>query len=688
MPYEIKKEQGDPDGEFCVYEKDGKKIKCHPTQKEADDHMAALYANVEEAKGKSLDTDMLVALGGEIKSLGNGKYGGTLIRFTPKGDYDLTGDRFDADTNYGFRAGETKTAHLFFHHAQPLKTKSGKQFQIEDEIGTAELTITDESIEIIAQARKEYDALLARSLKSLGWSSGTANHLVKREQEEKGFYIKRWLLGDDVSMTPTPAEKRNAVYAMKALPKFEIDDALPTGSAEGTVSPATQAQGSNSNSNVTNSGGNEMDEKEMKALADAQKTLTDANTAQVKAIEEKDKEIKSLTARLDVVEKALKAEPPAGGTVKVNPEQKYPYKSFVKNTKGAIMDATGYGEMLQDVVAASSGTHSVSARLANWTDMNTKALKAASGLNVATPSEGGFFVQTDHATELIRMMVEYDDIIARLRKLPLAAGADGVTINGVDETSRASTIWGGILAYWLAEADAPTASKPKFREIKLEVKGLGALYYATDKLLKLAPTLGAEVSLGFREAMAFKVQDAVINGTGAGKPLGIYNSGSIVSVAKETNQTAVTLLHENISKMKARMFPSSFKNAIWLANIDTQPQWDTLAFTIGAAGVLSPYIQYSTEGVLMVHGRPVIFTEHCQTLGTTGDIYLWDPSSYYFIDLGAVEEASSIHIAFTTFDTCFRFGYYCDGQPKLASALTPAHGSNTLTTHVKLDTRG
>jgi HK97 family phage major capsid protein len=351
------------------------------------------------------------------------------------------------------------------------------------------------------------------------------------------------------------------------------------------------------------------------------------------------------------------------------------------------VDATGYGEFLQDVMAGCAPSPSVSPRLAAVTDMATKSMKAASGLNVAIPSQGGFFVQTDHNAELVREMITGGQVLSGVRRIPLGAGADSVTFNGVDETSRASTIWGGILAYWVQEATAATASKPKFREIKLETKGLAALYYATDKLLKLAPALGAEVSQGFREAMTFKVEDAIINGTGAGKPLGLMNAGSLVSVTKESGQAATTILHDNMVKMKARLFPSSWANAVWLSNPDCSPQIDALAFGIGVAGVLSPYVTYGADGITRVLGRPVVYTEHCQTLGTTGDLILWDPASYYFIDLGAVEEASSIHVAFTTYDTCFRFIYYCDGQPKLASALTPAHGSNTLTNQVKLDTR-
>lgn len=51
MPYKIEKRGG----EFCVVKStDDSTVKCHPTEQEAKDHMAALYANVPDAKGKGM----------------------------------------------------------------------------------------------------------------------------------------------------------------------------------------------------------------------------------------------------------------------------------------------------------------------------------------------------------------------------------------------------------------------------------------------------------------------------------------------------------------------------------------------------------------------------------------------------------------------------------------------------------
>ena len=86
-------------------------------------------------------------------------------------------------------------------------------------------------------------------------------------------------------------------------------------------------------------------------------------------------------------------------------------------------------------------------------------------------------------------------------------------------------------------------------------------------------------------------------------------------------------------------------------------------------------------------GRPVIPVEYCETLGTTGDIILADLKAYASGVNGGVDAAMSIHLRFDYNESCFRFITQVDGQPWLASAITPYKGSNTLSPFVVLATR-
>src|SRR3990172_1526669 len=105
---------------------------------------------------------------------------------------------------------------------------------------------------------------------------------------------------------------------------------------------------------------------------------------------------------------------------------------------------------------------------------------AASGLSESVPSDGGFLVQQDFSNELLKQVFETGVLASRCRRIPISGTSNSIKINGIDETSRASTRSGGILGYWEDESALKTATKPKFRKIELNLKKLIGLSYATD----------------------------------------------------------------------------------------------------------------------------------------------------------------------------------------------------------------
>jgi HK97 family phage major capsid protein len=337
-----------------------------------------------------------------------------------------------------------------------------------------------------------------------------------------------------------------------------------------------------------------------------------------------------------------------------------------------------FGEQLQAVARAQSPNGTVDRRL----------YKAASGANEGVGSEGGFLVQQDFATDLFSQAFGQSAILSRCRPLPMSTGANSTKIVMIDETSRANgSRWGGVLAYWAAEAATVTATQPKFRDLNIDLKKLFGLAYATEENLADAPQLQSVVGEAFTEEMVFKVEDGVIEGTGAGMPLGVLNAGCTVSVSKETGQAAASIVYENLTKMWARMHPRFKANAVWLINPDVNPALDSLALSVGTGALPANYISYGTDGVMRIKGKPVIEVEYASTLGTVGDIMLADFSQYYLAQKNGVQAASSIHVRFIYDEMTFRFIYRVDGQPRFASALTPFKGSNTLSPFVTLATR-
>ncbi len=312
------------------------------------------------------------------------------------------------------------------------------------------------------------------------------------------------------------------------------------------------------------------------------------------------------------------------------------------------------------------------------------------GLNEGIPAEGGFLVQTQHVNELLKRTYEMGALASRVRKIPVAANANGLTINAVAEDNRATgSRWGGVQSYWLHEAGTKTPSMPAFRQMELKLKKLIGLCYSTDELLQDTTALESIISQAFSEDFAWMIDNAVYRGNGVGQPLGITGHASTVAVAAEPAQPANTILFENIVNMWSRMWARSRGNAVWFINQDIEPQLFTMSLAVGVGGVpvYMPAGGASASPYGTLFGRPVVPIEQASTLGTVGDITLADLSQYLMIDKGGIQTASSIHVQFLTDQSVFRFVYRCDGMPMWNLPLTPANGTNTLSPFVQLATR-
>jgi HK97 family phage major capsid protein len=386
-------------------------------------------------------------------------------------------------------------------------------------------------------------------------------------------------------------------------------------------------------------------------------------------------EIKGLKAKIEAQE-ALEEE--KEGETQMENE---PIYAEVKDNKGPFKN---FGEQMLAVVKSSIQGAPIDSRLV--------AIQNASGANEAIPSEGGFLVQKDFADEIIKNVFETGKLAPLCRKVPISSGANGIKINGVDETNRGDGYrWGGVQGYWANEAATVTASKPKFRQIELTLNKLMALYYATDELLADASAMNSVLTEAFSDELRFKLDDAIFRGDGAGKPLGILSAGCLVSQAKETGQAADTIVFENVLNMWSRLVASSRANSVWLVNQEAEPQLYGMYLAVGTGGVpvYMPANGISGSQYSTLFGRPVIPIEHASAIGDVGDIVLADMSKYLLADKGGLNFASSMHVKFAYDEMTFRVTYRVDGQPVLASAITPYKGtsSRTLSSFVALAAR-
>lgn len=316
-----------------------------------------------------------------------------------------------------------------------------------------------------------------------------------------------------------------------------------------------------------------------------------------------------------------------------------------------------------------------------------KINNAATGMNEGNGADGGFAVQTDFAGMMMETAVKAGNILPLVDRYEVSGNSNSVKWVDIDETSVASTVYGGVQVYWAAEAGTVTATKPKLIEKKMELEKLMGVAYATYELDSDSSFISQLYSKAFTTAIQRELENTVINGVGAGKPLGFLKGNNLVSVAKESGQTASTVLWENIVKMSNRALNFNTGNYVWLCHDDVQEQLDFLAFPVGVGGV-PVYLPASAQGTIAtLKGKSIITNDNCAALGTVGDINLVDLKEYMLITKGGVQADTSMHVQFLAAENCFRFIFRANGMPKKNSALTLKNSANTRSSFVTLATR-
>ena len=337
------------------------------------------------------------------------------------------------------------------------------------------------------------------------------------------------------------------------------------------------------------------------------------------------------------------------------------------------------GEFYQ-CVAKAARTGEIDKRL---TDLLTKA---PLGMSTLDGTDGGFLAPEAVSASIMEFAFQKDSILGRTDYEEI--GAPSMVFTAVKDASRATgSRRGGTRAYWLNQAQALTASKPQFRQIRLTPHKLAVLTYVTDEQMSDTTGFALEQKLGqyAGEEIRFLVEDAIIRGSGAGLPMGILSSACLVST---TRTTSSHIKYADFCNLYSRMLPASVGRAVWLCNQDIMPDLlqmvDAGNNSVWMAGNYFPTAANAPFGT--VFGRPLLPIEYCSTLGTVGDLIFADLSMYKVCTRGGIKSASSIHVAFTTDEMAFRWTFRIDGQPWLDSAITQYKGSATQSSFLTVAT--
>jgi len=330
------------------------------------------------------------------------------------------------------------------------------------------------------------------------------------------------------------------------------------------------------------------------------------------------------------------------------------------------------GEQVQALYRAASGTG--------------PRIKAAA-MSERIPAEGGALVPEELRSEIMINVLEESIIRPRATVIPMREPSSRVPV--IEEGSNVSgSVFGGLNFSWVEEQAALSASVASYGLDALRAKKLISYMVVSNELFSDADKLNTFLTktipagLAFAEDAAFIAGSGTLGGTtlGASQPLGIINAGSAINVTRQTSST-VTL--QDVYSMVTRLLPKSLNNVIWLASPDVVTKILSMFFNFGSAtsGIVPPsgWLTWSPDGQLQLLGRPFYPTEHASAMGTQGDLIAVDPSLYIIGDYQELTiEIATEGIDFINDQSQIRIKARLDGRPALASAVTPANSSQTV----------
>ena len=311
------------------------------------------------------------------------------------------------------------------------------------------------------------------------------------------------------------------------------------------------------------------------------------------------------------------------------------------------------------------------------------------GVTGTNGPDGGFALQEDFAGAILESAVRQSPLLNRLDRYTCSSAANAMRWLHADETDISTSVFGGIQMFWAAEGATVAASKPQFREMKLDLEKMMGFCYCTDEMLQDAAFLTGFVGNGFTLAADRLLTESVISGDGVGKPLGLLNSGAVIVVDKESSQAAGTFQGANVIKMQARAMPRGRDRMVWLIHPDLEEQLPYLAIQSGEAAkfLWNPEGGLGNFDTQRVLNKPVLFEDSCPAMGSKGDVMLVDPMQYILLSKGTAKQDWSIHVEFLTDQNCFRMVFRCNGAPKVNKPLKIKNSSKTRSPFVALAAR-
>ncbi len=350
-------------------------------------------------------------------------------------------------------------------------------------------------------------------------------------------------------------------------------------------------------------------------------------------------------------------------------------RRFHKHSIGDVDPDYSLGDFLISVVKAKTLQHSRNGK-ARLEKVYGSVWKAA--LSSDSGSTGGYVVppelsynvmETVEEIALFRRFANVQPMQSETLKLSLP---DAASVQAVG----VSPFFGGFNMTWSNFVSTNPESEPTWRQVELTAWPLAGICYASNPLLDDAVGLEAWLHSLFAHAVAWSEDFAFFQGTGLGMPQGIITSQATYQATRSGGPN--TFLIADLGNMTARLMPGSWERAIWVVHpLVWQQIVIQTGFQINQPMVDSDKRSRGVRPYANLAGLDMYVSEKVSTLGTPGDVVLFDPWLYLIgerLEL-MIDLAHEYPKAWAQNQSVFRILARRDGEPQIAEQVTLQDGT-------------
>lgn len=614
-----------------------------------------------EERGFARD-DTLVQFGSAIRASDDGHIGGHLVLFGNPDERDLYGDFFTSGTDFDLQP-KTKTA-VYYQHGFDY------HFQ-KNVLSRATLGVDDIGIWIDTQLmiRDEYEQALADLIAEniMGWSSGTASHLVEFQRVGKAYWIKRWPLGLDASITPAPADPRQSIETLKFLEaewekqygkavhedaplyfsfKSLRDRRVPTRTGpEGRVTPEEVAV--ETDLTVT----------EPVNIVIEVKTMPDQNGGTPRDVPVTRSEFDQLSRDLGEVMEFIRTERSLRGA------------RYVTDDGGeADPEVRTLGDFCMAVMRKDTVRLRKHYKSHPWHESPAAGVKTT--MVEDSGNLGGWAIPEDFDNRLLQATVKASTFLGLIPRTPVTVPSGRWPYLDIFQTPTAGgggdAESAGITSQGRAEGGEYQETNAELDELEYRVNdAITGLVSVSKELRRDVPALEGLLQRLIAINDQSKQEYFVLRGSGVAQPLGILNSGAVIDITPATNSLFSWV---DALVMTSRLYALDESAVIWLFHPSVIPDIGTME--VGTAGGATFVANLSAGVPMPILGYPGKKTQHLPQANNSGDVLLLDPTAYQIWDLGGAYLDFSEHVEFKTGKDVWRFGRYMDGKPLWPNVIT------------------